>query len=573
MQSNEITLSLNRDLDQASMQATAALLSGLPLQPEENDKGDIMEAKSQLFLKYFTLFMNLLNDCSEDSYMESSIQTHHLMPIHHEHYMALNRNPQQNSKTLQALRNSTIVAMSNLLNANIESGLMRSIALGYHRDAQTRAAFMEVLTKILQQGTEFDTLAETVLADRFERLVDLITIQGDKNEFPIAMALANVMSSDYMDELSRVLVTIFDAKRLLPQLLKIMFLKEVEVADCYQIIFRGNSLASKIMSFCFKTYGTNYLVQIFQPIIVSLFSPECVFRSYEVDSSRIDPNESLDENRHNLLQLTQSVIDSILNSSKIFPLHMRNLCQCLYQVVSQRFPQSGYQAVGTVIFLRFINPVLISPHEYGLVDLEPTQKMKRGLTLMCKILQNLANNLVFTKEVHMKYFNEFLSANFDSATDFVVDISSNNLDLNTEPFYTQYSNNVNFISDANVLSLHRLLWYHQEKIGDYLSSSRDQKAVGRRPFDKMATLLAHLGPPEHRSSNIGLGCNSFTLIQQDSQWKNYTDLSMTSTKFEDYMSKQQTIEKDDFKQIASLMIFYQGFYFIFLLYYFQKLLN
>ena len=33
--------------------------------------------------------------------------------------------------------------------------------LGYHKDLQTRAAFMEVLTKILQQGTEFDTLAET----------------------------------------------------------------------------------------------------------------------------------------------------------------------------------------------------------------------------------------------------------------------------------------------------------------------------------------------------------------------------------------------------------------------------
>ena len=28
--------------------------------------------------------------------------------------------------------------------------------------------------------------------------------------------------------------------------------------------------------------------------------------------------------------------------------------------------------------------------------------------------------------------------------------------------------------------------------------SRDHKAVGRRPFDKMATLLAYLGPPEHR---------------------------------------------------------------------------
>ncbi len=70
--------------------------------------------------------------------------------------------------------------------------------MGYHRDPQTRAAFMEVLTQILQQGTEFDTLAETVLADRFERLVELVTMIGDKGELPIAMALANVVSPQYM---------------------------------------------------------------------------------------------------------------------------------------------------------------------------------------------------------------------------------------------------------------------------------------------------------------------------------------------------------------------------------------
>lgn len=54
------------------------------------------------------------------------------------------------------------------------------------------------------------------------------------------------------------------------------------------------------------------------------------------------------------------------------------------------------------------------------------------------------------------------------------------------------------MSDVNVHALHRLLHNHQEKIGEYLSSSRDQKAVGRRPFDKLATLLAYLGPPEHK---------------------------------------------------------------------------
>ena len=58
---------LTRDLDEACMHAVASLLHSLPLQSEESDRGDVMEAKSQLFLKYFTLFMNLLNDCSDGS--------------------------------------------------------------------------------------------------------------------------------------------------------------------------------------------------------------------------------------------------------------------------------------------------------------------------------------------------------------------------------------------------------------------------------------------------------------------------------------------------------------------------
>ncbi len=40
-----------RDLDQASMEAVVSLLAGLPLQPDEGDGVELMEAKSQLFLK------------------------------------------------------------------------------------------------------------------------------------------------------------------------------------------------------------------------------------------------------------------------------------------------------------------------------------------------------------------------------------------------------------------------------------------------------------------------------------------------------------------------------------------
>ncbi|VDI01747.1 neurofibromin 1 [Mytilus galloprovincialis] len=511
------------DLDQASMEAVAALLAGLPLQPEESDRGDLMEAKSQLFLKYLTLFMNLLNDCSEE-----------------EQDTAMDPNRKRSTSNLSALRNCTVQAMSNLLNANIDSGLMHSIALGYHKDPQTRAAFMEVLTKILQQGTEFETLAETALADRFERLVELVTMIGDKGELPIAMALATVVPTQQMDELARVFVNLFDAKHLLYQLLWNMFSKEVEIADCMQTLFRGNSLASKIMAYCFRFYGQQYLRDLLYPLIMEMVVMEKEQKeSYEIDPKRIEEGEKLEDNKRHLMLITQKVFNAIVESAHSFPSKLRSMCHCLYQVVVQRFQQSSAEAVwtviGTVIFLRFINPAIVSPYESGIIDEEPSTKVKRGLTLMCKIMQNIANHLLFTKETHMRTFNDFLKTNFEAGRRFFTEIASD-CDI---PDTGNHS--LSFINDANVLALHRLLWNNQEKIGDYLSSSRDHKAVGRRPFDKMATLLAYLGPPEHRPL--------------DSQW---SSMDMTSTKFEEIMSKHNMHEKDEFKSLKNLHIFYQA---------------
>lgn len=187
------------------------------------------------------------------------------------------------------------------------------IGLGYNPDLQTRAAFMEVLTKILQQGTEFDTLAETVLADRFEQLVQLVTMISDKGELPIAMALANVVTTNQMDELARVFVTLFDAKHLLSSLLWNMFYREVEVSDCMQTLFRGNSLGSKIMAFCFKIYGASYLQNLLEPLITPLLDDPTT--GFEVDSARIDANEDIEKNGRNLIALTQKVFDAIVSSA------------------------------------------------------------------------------------------------------------------------------------------------------------------------------------------------------------------------------------------------------------------
>lgn len=63
------------------------------------------------FFRYFTLFMNLLNDCSEVE--DESSQT--------------GGRKRGMSRRLASLRHCTVLAMSNLLNANVDSGLMHSI--------------------------------------------------------------------------------------------------------------------------------------------------------------------------------------------------------------------------------------------------------------------------------------------------------------------------------------------------------------------------------------------------------------------------------------------------------------
>lgn len=83
---------------------------------------------------------------------------------------------------------------------------------------------------------------------------------------------------------------------------------------------------------------------------------------------------------------------------------------------------------------------------------------------MSKILQNIANHVEFSKEQHMVPFNDFVRQHFEGARRFFIQIASDCESVE------QASHSISFISDANVHALHRLLWNHQEKIGEGVRS-------------------------------------------------------------------------------------------------------
>lgn len=234
--------------------------------------------------------------------------------------------------------------------------------------------------------------------------------------------LRNLCKSFNRDFPDAQLTEILDNEHLLMPFLTEIFYHEVEVSDCMQTLFRGNCLASKIMSHCFRTFGSKYLKQLLEPHI----SHENTPLSYEIDSSRLEVDDDIDVNQENLLKLTKEILDSVLSSASNFPPQLNSMCICLRQVLAKKYPNSNtnLKAVGTVIFLRFINPAIVSPYEAGIVDKQPAPKTMRGLMLVSKILQNIANNVEFSKEEHMLPFNDFVREQFGPMRQWVLEISS-----------------------------------------------------------------------------------------------------------------------------------------------------
>lgn len=90
----------------------------------------------------------------------------------------------------------------------------------------------------------------------------------------------------------------------------------------------------------------------------------------------------------------------------------------------KRFPEAKFTAVGAFIFLRFFCPAIVAPDIEGLISVVPSKEIRRGLLLIAKVVQNLANNVLFgAKEPYMFALNDFLTQNIYRVTTFLREIS------------------------------------------------------------------------------------------------------------------------------------------------------
>lgn len=103
---------------------------------------------------------------------------------------------------------------------------------------------------------------------------------------------------------------------------------------------------------------------------------------------------------------------------------IREICHHIATTVQEKYPESVFTSIGGFIFLRFINPAIVSPEVIDLDLPNDTREIRRSLVMITRVLQALANNIRFgSREPALKALNPFMAKNIYPMTRFLKDIS------------------------------------------------------------------------------------------------------------------------------------------------------
>jgi len=127
-----------------------------------------------------------------------------------------------------------------------------------------------------------------------------------------------------------------------------------------------------------------------------------------------------------LVEIANSFLDTIIDGLEETPYGIRWICKQIRSLTRRKYPDASEQSVCTLIggffFLRFINPAIVTPRSYMLIEQVPADNPKRTLTYVAKMLQNLANKPSYAKEPYMVKLQPFIQTNKERINKFMMDL-------------------------------------------------------------------------------------------------------------------------------------------------------
>ncbi|GAM39050.1 GTPase activating protein [Talaromyces pinophilus] len=127
-----------------------------------------------------------------------------------------------------------------------------------------------------------------------------------------------------------------------------------------------------------------------------------------------------------LTDIANTFLTTIIDGLEDAPYGIRWICKQIRSLSRRKYPDAQDQTICTLIggffFLRFINPAIVTPRSYMLIESVPSDKPRRTLTLIAKMLQNLANKPSYAKEPYMAALQPFIHQNKERVNKFMLDL-------------------------------------------------------------------------------------------------------------------------------------------------------
>ncbi|KAJ3099872.1 hypothetical protein HDU97_002701 [Phlyctochytrium planicorne] len=266
------------------------------------------------------------------------------------------------------------------------------------------------------------TLPNATYAPFIEKIID-------PSQTPIH-AIAPHLSQE-RDEFSKTLLNVLIAHSLQVDAIQSLTASEIAGTEDPNIIFRGNSIATKLLDHYMKMIGMTYLHGTVARLVQGIYDSR---ESCEVDPSKITggragerAEDQIKRRWKRLMTHVNAFWDAISTSAEKCPIELVLIFSSMRSELKAKFKDDRYVWAGVsgFIFLRFFCPAILSPKLFNIMPDHPDPQTLRTLTLIAKILQNLANLSEFEgKEPHMEQSNQWLIDHAPDMRHFINSISS-----------------------------------------------------------------------------------------------------------------------------------------------------
>ncbi|KAK4052185.1 Ras GTPase activating protein ira2 [Microbotryomycetes sp. JL201] len=226
----------------------------------------------------------------------------------------------------------------------------------------------------------------------------------------LAVAMSHIVSPGKYDELVETLIQVLGTRQAMSSFLRTIIQEEVENTEHEATLFRGNSFATRLMTVYARAKGYAYLRRTLESLILQL----CQDPAYFTEDFE-HPRGPEDEGRMSseLERVTEAFLHAIAGSVPLIPPEIRDICLHVAEAVGAKFPESVFTSIGGFMFLRFINPAIISPETIDVPlptnSSAETRDVRKNLVMISKILQSLSNNVRFgLKDPSMRKLNDFM---------------------------------------------------------------------------------------------------------------------------------------------------------------------